>query len=121
MSADHPEKLLRYRFGQVHRVYDFGENAQAWIADPGLAGARSLREVAMALRPRLYVAELTFAGGKWCIEFSAWDPQTGQPLPEKRAGVTPFESKPRARKVLRAWALLLAGRFDGHGEPGVDS
>lgn len=117
MASDDPGTLLRYRFGEVHRVYDFGENAQAWIADPGFAGARTLRDVAAALHPRLYVAELTWAHAKWCIEFSAWDPHTGKPLPDRRAGVTPFESKPRARKVLRAWALLLAGRFDGTDEP----
>ncbi|HEX7324015.1 MAG TPA: hypothetical protein VF292_01500 [Rhodanobacteraceae bacterium] len=111
-NDDNAEAILRRRFGEVHRVYDFGDDGQAWLADPGASGARSLRDVLTALRQTLYVAELAWAGGKWCVEVHAFDPKTGRPLRDRHAGVTPMPSKARARSTLRAWALLLAGRFD---------
>lgn len=113
MAENQAATLLRQRFGEVHGVFDFGDNAQAWLADPGFVGARRPSEFVLALRARLYVAELSWAGGRWCVEVTAFEPRTGRATRDRHAGLTAFESRQRAQATLRAWALLLAGKFDG--------
>lgn len=112
MSEDASRAVLGQRFGQVHRVFDYGDNGLAWLADPGFVHVRTWREFMGTLRARLYIAELAWSGGRWCIEVSVFDPRSGRALGDRHAGITAFDSEQRAQSTLRAWALLLAGKFN---------